>query len=293
MRVEVGAQRVELRRGELRGEALVRPERAVEALLELDVPREPPAADDEEQPRHEHLARLPHRVDPVDVHRPREAPVEGDQPREERGRYREGEEGADELLPAAAVHGIDAAALSGAPTFAEVAPRLAAMLDGAVPVMHGVELDVCFLDRAFAAAGSPRRVGPALDTLRLARRALHSRQYNLTSLCTSLGFAPVRWHRAAEDVKALHPLFNRLCAALDPVDAMDLWQVRAGIERALAAAAGSPKPIRLIVRTPGHAEREMRVRVLWFRSPHVGLAAAGQGVVPAILRADRVLRVPG
>ncbi|MBK6528772.1 MAG: hypothetical protein IPF99_04080 [Deltaproteobacteria bacterium] len=47
------------------------------------------------------------------------------------------------------------------------------------------------------------------------------------------------------------------------------------------------------MRTPGHAEREMRVRVLWFRSPHVGLAAAGQGVVPAILRADRVLRVPG
>lgn len=203
---------------------------------------------------------------------------------------------------AAALHGIDAAALSGAPSFAEVAPRLAAMLDGAVPVMHGVELDVRFLDRAFTAAGSPRRVGPALDTLRLARRALHARQYNLTSLCTSLGFAPVRWHRAAEDVRALHPLFNRLCAALDPVDAMDLWQVRAadgrvqvrsGIERALAAAAGSPRPIRLIVRTPGHAEREMRVRVLWYRSPHVGLASAGQGVVPAILRADRVLRVPG
>jgi DNA polymerase III epsilon subunit-like protein len=202
---------------------------------------------------------------------------------------------------AAALHGIDAAALAGAPAFADVASRLGAMLDGAVPVMHGAELDVRFLDRAFAAAGSPRRVGPALDTVRLARRALNARQYNLTALCATLAIGPVRWHRAAEDVRALIPLFSRLCEAFDPVDAYDLWQVRAGdgrvqvrsaIAKALAAAAGSARPIRLVVRTRGHAERELRAKVLWFRSPHVGLAAVGPGIIPAILRADRVLRVP-
>ena len=68
---------------------------------------------------------------------------------------------------ALALHGIDAAALVAAPPFAAVAPRLAALLDGAVPVMHGAELDVRFLDRAFAAAGLARRVGPTLDTVRL------------------------------------------------------------------------------------------------------------------------------
>lgn len=202
---------------------------------------------------------------------------------------------------AAALHGIDAAALVGAPAFAAVAPLLERMLDGAVPVMHGVDLDVAFLDRAFEAAGLVRRIGPTLDTVRLARRAVHARQYGLSALCRALAIGPVRWHRAAEDVRALHPLFNKLCAALDPVDARDLWQVRAAdgrvevrgvIARALAAAVGSPKPIRLVVRTPGHAEREMVARVLWFRPPHVGLAQAGTAVVPAILRADRVLRVP-
>lgn len=203
---------------------------------------------------------------------------------------------------AAALHGIEPAAVLDAPDFAEVAPRLDALLDGAVPVMHGVDLDVRFLDRAFADAGNPRRVGPALDTLRLARRALHARHYNLSALCGPLDLGPVRWHRAGEDVRALVALFARLCAALDPVDAMDLWQVRAAdgrvqvraaIARTLAEAAGTARPIRMVVRTPGHAERELTARVLWFRPPHVGLSRAGSAPVPAILRADRVLRVVG
>ena len=203
---------------------------------------------------------------------------------------------------AGALHGIDGAALVGAPMFADVAVRLEAMLAGAVPVMHGTDLDVRFLDRAFAAAGSTRRVGPALDTLRLARRALHSRRYSLSSLCASLDLAPVRWHRAAEDVRALHGLFNRICESLAPVNALDLWQVRAAegrvlvrdvIAGALVAALRSSRPVRLVFRTPGHAEREMVARVLWFRAPHVGLAPVGTALVPAILRADRVLRVSG
>ncbi len=203
---------------------------------------------------------------------------------------------------AAALHGIEPAAVLDAPDFADVAPRLDALLDGAVPVMHGVDLDVRFLDRAFADAGLTRRIGPAIDTLRLARRAVHARHYNLSALCGALGLEPVRWHRAGEDVRALVALFARLCASLDPVDPMDLWQVRAAdgrvqvraaIARVLAEAVGTARPLRLVVRTPGHAERELTARVLWFRPPHVGLARAGAGLVPAILRADRVLRVAG
>jgi DNA polymerase-3 subunit epsilon len=203
---------------------------------------------------------------------------------------------------AAALHGIEPAAVLDAPDFADVAPRLDALLDGAVPVMHGVDLDVRFLDRAFADAGLTRRIGPAIDTLRLARRAVHARHYNLSALCGALGLEPVRWHRAGEDVRALVALFARLCAALAPVDPMDLWQVRAAdgrvqvraaIAKVLAEAVGTARPLRLVVRTPGHAERELTARVLWFRPPHVGLARVGAGLVPAILRADRVLRVAG
>ena len=201
-----------------------------------------------------------------------------------------------------ALHGIDAAALVGAPAFADVAPRLIDLLDGAVPVMHGVELEACFLNLAFAAAGLDRRVGPALDTRRLARRAVHARQTGLAPLCRTLAIGPVRWHRAAEDVGALRQLFARLCAALAPVSAQDLWQVRAAdgrvrvravIAQALGDHAGSSRPVRLIVRTPGHAEREVAARVLWFRAPHVGLAPVGAADVPAVLRADRVLRIVG
>lgn len=199
-----------------------------------------------------------------------------------------------------ALHGIDPAEIAAAPTFAELAPSLVAILDGAVPVMHGCDLDVAFLDRALADAGHAHRVGPCLDTVRLARRAVHARRYGLAAVCEALGIAPVRWHRAGEDVAALGALFARLCAALAPVSARDLWQVRAAdgpvqvrdtIAAALAAHVGSRAALRLVVRTPGHAERELCVRVLWFRPPHVGLGPAGTSRPPPILRADRVLRL--
>ncbi len=199
-----------------------------------------------------------------------------------------------------ALHGIDPAEVSAAPPFAELAPSLVEMLDGAVPVMHGCDLDVAFLDRALADAGATHRVGPCLDTVRLARRAVHARRYGLASVCAAVGLPPVRWHRAGEDVAALTALFARLCTALAPTSARDLWQVRAAdgpvrvrdtIAAALVAHVGTSTPLSLVVRTPGHAERALTVRVLWFRPPHVGLASVGPQRAPPILRADRVLRV--
>lgn len=199
-----------------------------------------------------------------------------------------------------ALHGIDPSAIAAAPPFAELAPALAALLDGAVPVMHGCELDVAFLDRAFAHAGLARRLGPCLDTVRLARRAVHAKRYGLAAVCAAVGVAPVRWHRAGEDVAALGALFDKLCVALAPVSARDLWQVRAAdgpvrvrdvVDAALAARVGSPTPLRLVVRTPGHAERELLARVSWYRAPHVGLSPAGGSRPPPVLRADRVLRL--
>ncbi len=54
---------------------------------------------------------------------------------------------------ATAVHGIDDAAVAAAPTFAELAPELLALLDGAVFVAHNADFDLPLLEHAFARAG--------------------------------------------------------------------------------------------------------------------------------------------
>lgn len=203
---------------------------------------------------------------------------------------------------ALAVHGIDPAALEGAPTFADLAPAVAAMLEGAVPVAHDPSLDRAFLDAAFAAAGSDARLGAAIDTLHLSRRAVLARSYQLGALCAGLGFAPRRWHRAGEDVKGLEDLFGAMVEVFQPESARDLWQVRAGgggpavvrdtVARALEAMVGSRRLATLLVRTPGHVPTEVRARVERWATPHVWLTTPGRNTV-RVLRADRVLRVMG
>ncbi len=210
---------------------------------------------------------------------------------------------ADSDAEARALHGIVPAALARAPRFADVAADLAALLHGAVPVFHGADLDVRFLDLAFEAAGVEHRVGPVLDTVRLARRAVCATRYNLRVLCGTLGIAPVRWHRAGEDVRALRGLFARLCAELAPSSAMDLWEVRVGQEGAavlrrrvaavLEDALVSGRNVGLVVRTPGQSPRVLRGSVAWFRPPHVGIERTDPTPGFAVLRADRILRFEG
>ena len=204
--------------------------------------------------------------------------------------------------PVGALGGIDGAALDAAPTFAEVAPRLVEILEGAVPVMHGVWREAPFLERAFAAAGIVHPMRPALDTVPLASRALHSRKYGLKPLCETLAIRGIRWHRASSDVGALRKIFARVSAALAPVNALDLWEVRAGngpvrvrtsIARTLGERAGSSRSVRLVVRLPGRPEREIEAFVRWYRDPQVGLVSVGAADEPEVLRADRVLRVVG
>ena len=54
------------------------------------------------------------------------------------------------------VHGIDPREVERAPTFAELAPRVAELLDGAVLVAHAAAWDVAFLEAEFARAGTRR-----------------------------------------------------------------------------------------------------------------------------------------
>src|SRR5215472_5220556 len=72
---------------------------------------------------------------------------------------------------AAHVHGIDAQALEGAPSFASLAAAVAGVCEGAAIVAHAAEWDVRFLAAEMGRAGVPWEAPHYLDTLVLARRA--------------------------------------------------------------------------------------------------------------------------
>ncbi len=203
--------------------------------------------------------------------------------------------------PAAlALHGIGPDAVALAPSFAEVAPRLCEALDGAVAVAHGPELDVAFLDRALEAAGRPERVRFVLDTVTLARRAVHARTYALSSLAARLSLGEFRWHRAADDARATAALLAHLLTVYRPATARELWDVRVGqhgpvrvrasLDALFTKLAGTGRPVTLLVRTPGRDPCTLRARVERWTRPHLLLAPGvkgGHGL--RILRADRVL----
>lgn len=203
--------------------------------------------------------------------------------------------------PAAlALHGIRAEALSAAPTFESIADQLASALRGAVVVGHGPELDVAFLDRAFESAGRPERMRAVLDTLTLARRAVHARSYALSSLAKKLSLGEFRWHRAGEDARATAELLKHLVTAFRPKTARDLWDVRVGqlgpvrvrasLDALFARAAGSGRMLTLIVRTPGRDPFTLRGRIERWSAPHLLFSPGTKGRRGLrILRADRVL----
>lgn len=151
------------------------------------------------------------------------------------------------------VHGISEQELASAPTFAEVAHRIEALLEGAIPVAHAAGWDVAFLEAELARAGRPSVLPHYLDTLTLSRRALALPSHSLAALCKALGIERVRAHRAGDDVRALRRVFERVISSLSPATPRDLWHVRVGQRTArpdivaaavLASEVGSPVTIR-------------------------------------------------
>jgi len=102
-----------------------------------------------------------------------------------------------------AVHGIDDAAVAAAPTFADLAPELLALLDGAVFVAHNADFDLPLVEHAFARAGirfRPAGVACTLDAFRLLEPTAPS--HRLESLCARHGVALDDAHDARGDVLA-------------------------------------------------------------------------------------------
>ncbi len=198
------------------------------------------------------------------------------------------------------VHGIDAAALAAAPTFADLADRVLAVLDGAIPVAHAAAWDVAFLESELARAGRKLPTQHYVDTLQLARRCFGLPSHSLDALCTHFGIDRGRAHRAADYVRALRAVFGRCVEILAPSSVRDLGEVRvaerkarAAILAACAEAQAGGFPVDLTYRPNKRGPAVLRMVILEVRSdldpPRVlGYLLPGRG--RRELRADRVLR---
>jgi DNA polymerase-3 subunit epsilon len=114
---------------------------------------------------------------------------------------------------AAAVNGLSAALLQGAPRFAEAADTILAAIGDGLIVAHNAQFDVAFLNHELSLLGRPPLTSPVLDTLSLARRLLRRASYSLKALATDLEL-PHPTHRALDDVLALWGVYNHLAELL-------------------------------------------------------------------------------
>ena len=199
------------------------------------------------------------------------------------------------------VHGLDEAALEGAPPFADVADAILQAIDGAAIVAHAAEWDVSFLLAELGRAGRNVQITHWLDTLILSRRAFAFRSYSLDALCGELHIDRGRAHRADSDVAAMRNVFDRCVALLAPVSLRDLWEVRVAerrareaIVQACAAAVEHAAPVVLTYRPSKRAPEPLLMVLTEIRSdldpPRViGYQLPGRG--RRELRADRILRV--
>jgi DNA polymerase-3 subunit epsilon len=121
-------------------------------------------------------------------------------------------------IPAAAtaIHGIDDAAVAGAPAPADAILRLKDFAHDAILVAHNAAFDLSFVRRA-AAAGGYAFDNPPFDTLLIARWLFPDLpDHSLDALGKLLGVDPGRRHSALDDARATAAIFAKLlemCAA--------------------------------------------------------------------------------
>lgn len=113
------------------------------------------------------------------------------------------------------IHGIDDAAVAGAPMFAEVWPALASRLAGKVVVGHSIGYDLALLKRECERAGLAWQAPRALDVRLLAEAAAPELpDYALESLAAWLDAEPGARHSALGDALTAGRIFLRLLPRL-------------------------------------------------------------------------------
>lgn len=129
-----------------------------------------------------------------------------------------------------ALTGISDAMVADAPEFSDIAPALAATLQGRVFVAHNAPFDWGFLTMEFERAGHPDvMAGRPLCTVRLARRLLaHLPRRNLDSVAWHYGVEIESRHRAMGDARATALVLRGLLRdaeqrGVDSMDALYEW----------------------------------------------------------------------
>jgi len=109
-----------------------------------------------------------------------------------------------------ALTGIDDRMVSAMPSFQELAPGIAQLLEGRVFVAHNVNFDYSFIKHHMEQAGYPFHAD-RLCTVRLSRKIWPGLpSYSLDKLCRSLDISIEHRHRAAGDAQATAVLFSRI-----------------------------------------------------------------------------------
>ncbi|HVY49896.1 MAG TPA: 3'-5' exonuclease [Minicystis sp.] len=199
------------------------------------------------------------------------------------------------------IHGIDPADIAKAPTFADLADDVLALLDGAVLVAHAAVWDVSFLEAELARAGRPRAIRSYLDTLTLSRRAFALPSHRLGALADALGIARVNAHRAEDDVRVLREVFRKILSVLEPTTPRDLWHVRIAerharpdVVAAAVRACEGELPVLVRYRPARRAPEDVPMRITAVRTDVDPPRVLGYDTVTRSrkdLRADRILAI--
>ncbi len=195
-------------------------------------------------------------------------------------------------------HGIVAAQLEGAPSFADISGRVLHLLREGVVVAHGARWDVAFLAAELARAGVDWSCPHYLDTLALSRRLIPARSHRLHLLARDLGIDSPQPHRADNDVAVVRALFDHLTAALDATPralwtlANDKRSVKPGILEAAQQAVNLGRPARVCYRPSGRPAQELLFHATAVRrdlDPPVVLGYLQPTRGRRELRADRIV----
>jgi len=199
------------------------------------------------------------------------------------------------------IHGIPKEEIAVAPTWSELANRIAALLTGAILVAHGAWWDVAFLRAEMERSQHVFTIEHYLDTLNLSRRAFGLDKHSLDALRAHFAIDVGPAHRADSDVRALREVFARCVTALAPSTPRDLWQVRIA-ERQVREhvlvqckeALDAKRECTVVYRARARPAEPLRMMItaidLGLDPPRViGYQLPGRG--RRELRADRILRI--
>ena len=135
------------------------------------------------------------------------------------------------------INGISEDMVQGAPTSAEVLPRMIEFSANACLVAHNASFDIKFLTYELALHGRKLYdATPVVDTMKMARAFLpYLSSYRLGSLANSLGVKVGMAHRAEADAEITATVFQRLLAMAEDHNIHDL--------KHLAREFGVEKPV--------------------------------------------------